>query len=73
VGALAKEIARGALQNSDQMKVWSFLLKKQAIAFLKKNMPPEAVVLVKGSRGSYMERVVRELKQPKDAPQANST
>jgi len=63
VGALAKEIANGAARSSDEIKIWSFRLKKQAIKFLKDNLPKNAVVLVKGSRGSYMERVVKELKK----------
>jgi len=62
VGALAREIASGAAMTSKDMKIWSFRLKQQAIKFLKNNLPPESVVFVKGSRGAYMERVVRELR-----------
>lgn len=63
VGRLAHEIAKGALQKdtAKKMKVWSFFLKKQAVDFLKANLPSEAVVLVKGSRGAYMEKLVKRL------------
>ncbi len=63
VGRLAKQIAEGAALSSDQMKIWSFLLKKQAADFLRNNIPENSVILVKGSRGSYMERVVKELRK----------
>lgn len=62
VGRLAKQIAAGAALNSDRMKIWSFLLKKQAVEFLRETIPDSSVVLVKGSRGAYMEKVVRGLK-----------
>ncbi|WP_418790447.1 UDP-N-acetylmuramoyl-tripeptide--D-alanyl-D-alanine ligase [Phosphitispora sp. TUW77] len=62
VGRLAKQIAAGAV-SSDKMKIWSFLLKKQAVEFLRKNIPESSVILVKGSRGAYMERVVKELRK----------
>lgn len=63
VGRLAMEIAKGALQKdkAKKMKVWSFIWKEQAIQFLKANLPNNAVVLVKGSRGAYMERLVKRL------------
>lgn len=67
VGRLAREIAKGARQkdNAKNMKIWSFILKKQAIDFLKTNLPNNAVVLVKGSRGAYMEKLVKRLaKEP---------
>ncbi len=63
VGKLAKEIAKGATLNSKMMNIWSFRLKKQAIEFLKANLPWDSVVLIKGSRGVYMERLVRELRE----------
>ncbi|PKM47298.1 MAG: UDP-N-acetylmuramoyl-tripeptide--D-alanyl-D-alanine ligase [Firmicutes bacterium HGW-Firmicutes-8] len=62
VGRLAKEIATGAALNSNKVKVWSFFLKKQAVEFLRANLPDNSVVLVKGSRGAYMENLVRRLK-----------
>lgn len=63
VGHLAREIAKGAMQKDQakKMKIWSFVIKKQAIQFLKPNLPKNAVVLVKGSRGTYMEQLVRRL------------
>jgi UDP-N-acetylmuramoyl-tripeptide--D-alanyl-D-alanine ligase len=63
VGALAQEIASGAARTSPEIKVWSFRLKRQAIKFLETSLPPDSVVLVKGSRGAYMERVIRKLKE----------
>ena len=62
VGRLAKQIAAGAAQSSAEMKIWSFLLKRQAAQFLRENIPYGSVVFVKGSRGAYMERLVRELR-----------
>lgn len=63
VGGLAKEIANGALQKDTckNMKIWSFILRNQAVNFLRANLPRNAVVLVKGSRGAYMERLVKRL------------
>lgn len=68
VGTLAKEIAKGATAKSKDMKIWSFRLKSQAIPFLRKSLPEESVILIKGSRGSYMERLVKELKELKELP-----
>lgn len=51
VGSLAKEIAKGASNNSKGIKIWSFNLKRNAINFLKKHLPNDSMVLVKGSRG----------------------
>ena len=62
VGALAREIAKGAARGTKDMKIWSFLLRQQAVEFLKNNLPNNAVVLVKGSRGAFLERVVRHLR-----------
>lgn len=62
VGKLAQEIAKGASAKSSVIKTWSYKWKKDAVAFLKANLPHGAVVLVKGSRGSYMEHLVREIK-----------
>ncbi|MHB9093698.1 MAG: UDP-N-acetylmuramoyl-tripeptide--D-alanyl-D-alanine ligase [Eubacteriales bacterium] len=62
VGGLAKEIANGAAKTSKSMKIWSFAWKKQAVAFLKANLPKDSVVLIKGSRGAYMEQLVTSLK-----------
>ena len=64
VGGLAKEIAAGANKKPGKMMVKSFRLKKQALDFLKSNLPANSVVLVKGSRGAYMERIVRGLVEP---------
>lgn len=62
VGRLAREIAIGASAKSTVIKTWSFRWKKDAIAFLRSNLPSGAVVLVKGSRGSYMEQIVKGIK-----------
>jgi UDP-N-acetylmuramoyl-tripeptide--D-alanyl-D-alanine ligase len=63
VGRLAQEIAKGALENSNTMKIWSFYGKQQAISFLKENIPSDSVVLFKGSRGAHMEILVKRLKK----------
>ncbi|PKM83908.1 MAG: hypothetical protein CVU88_00630 [Firmicutes bacterium HGW-Firmicutes-13] len=60
VGTLAKEIAKGV--NSKKIKKWSFKWNNQAAGFLRRNLPENSVVLVKGSRGVRMERVVNSLK-----------
>ena len=62
VGRLAKEIANGAISNTNEMKIRSFTLKNQALNFLKNNLPGHSVVLFKGSRGAYMEQLVRRLR-----------
>jgi len=73
VGALAREIAKGAASNSKTMKIWSYLLRKQAAAFLKNHIPSGSVVLVKGSRGARMERIVKELKEPQKPTETQNT
>ncbi len=59
VGTLAKEIAHGV--KSKDMFIRSFNWTKQAVKFLRENLPENSVVLVKGSRGARMEWVVRGL------------
>lgn len=63
VGQSAREIARGALQaGMAKEKVFSFAWRPQAGLYLHKTLPDKAVVLFKGSRGVYLERVVKMLK-----------
>lgn len=64
VGKLAQEMAKGAAAQSPRIKTWSFNYRNDAAAFLRSSLPPGAVVLVKGSRGSYMENLVRQIKEP---------
>jgi len=66
VGVLAREIANGALQDGmDKEKVISFNKRLHAGQYLHKTLPERAVVLFKGSRGAYLENLVKVLKAPK--------
>lgn len=60
VGTFAKEIVNGV--QSKDIKKYSFNWIREAVRFLRENLPEGSVVLVKGSRGARMERVVRGLK-----------
>lgn len=60
VGTFAKEIANGV--QSRNIKKWSFNWTREAVRFLRENLPENSVVLVKGSRGARMELVVKGLK-----------
>lgn len=60
VGTFAKEIANGV--QSKNIKKWSFNWIREAVRFLRENLPENSVVLVKGSRGAHMERLVKGLK-----------
>lgn len=62
VGRLAREIAKGAAKVGSHTKIWSFPFRRQAILFLKANLPHNSVVLVKGSRGANMELLVKHIK-----------
>ncbi len=62
VGTMAKEIAKGVTSN--KIKKWSFDWNKEAVNFLRKKLPKNSVILVKGSRGARMENVVLGLKSP---------
>ncbi len=63
VGELARLIARGALEaGMEEQRVFSFADTAEASNFLRQSLPPDAWVLVKGSRGMKMERIVQELK-----------
>lgn len=65
VGQAAREIARGAIDaGMPKEKVISFILRPHAGQYLKKAIPEKAVALFKGSRGAYLERVVKMLKPP---------
>lgn len=65
VGQSAGEIARGALgAGMDEKKVVSFARRWQAGQYLQKALPDKAVALFKGSRGAYLEQVVKMLKVP---------
>lgn len=61
VGIEAKEFANGV--KSKGMKINSFNSTRQAVKFLRENLPKNSVVLVKGSRGARMEWVVKGLKK----------
>ncbi|MFZ5640705.1 MAG: UDP-N-acetylmuramoyl-tripeptide--D-alanyl-D-alanine ligase [Bacillota bacterium] len=67
VGWQAREIARGAVEaGMPKEKVISFMRRLHAEEYLKKAMPEKAVVLFKGSRGAYLEKLVKALKAPKE-------
>lgn len=59
VGTLATEIANGVKKKG--MFIKSFNWTRQAVKFLRENLPKNSVVLVKGSRGAHMEWVVKGL------------
>ncbi len=62
VGDLGKFIAEGAVaQGMEKDRVYSFADTPPAVEFLHTRMPPGAWVLVKGSRGMKMERIVQGL------------
>ncbi len=62
VGELGKFIAQGAREAGiDGEKIFSFTNTSEAVDFLNDNLPAGAWVLVKGSRGMKMERVVEGL------------
>ncbi len=67
VGELAREIA-GAIKSS-KIKKWSFDNTWEAASFLRKALPGKSVVLVKGSRGSRMERVVKAITERRESRQ----
>ncbi|HWJ03413.1 MAG TPA: cyanophycin synthetase, partial [Verrucomicrobiae bacterium] len=62
VGEIAELIAQGAREAGlDAGKVHSFADTPEAVDFLRRSLPERAWVLVKGSRGMKMERVVKGL------------
>ena len=62
VGELAEFIASGAkAAGMPAARIFSFPEVAPAVEFLKDNLPEKAWVLVKGSRGMKMERIVAEL------------
>jgi len=64
VGTLAKDYAIGAKENGMQNEfVYYFENKEQASQFLLKNIEPEDVILLKGSRGMFMEEILETLER----------
>ena len=64
VGSLAKDYYNGALKNGmDPDFVYYFENKAQAAQFLQKNIKSEDVLLLKGSRGMFMEEILETLER----------
>ncbi|HHV76968.1 MAG TPA: UDP-N-acetylmuramoyl-tripeptide--D-alanyl-D-alanine ligase [Syntrophothermus lipocalidus] len=62
VGELARHIGEAAKEAGlDKERILHFSDKELAIAYLKSDLPAEAVVLIKASRGMHMEDIVQEL------------
>ena len=65
VGQLAKIIAKSAADmRFKEENIHSFEDSSKAIAFLKKYLTESDVVLVKGSRGMHMDKIVAALEDP---------
>lgn len=62
VGKKAKFIADAALEKMNKNKVISFPSNKQAIEYLTKNLLAGDLILIKGSRGNKLEKIVAALK-----------
>jgi len=65
-GDCAKYIAQGALeQGMDKEKVYSFnrTEKDNIVNMIKKELPDNSIVFLKGSRGMQMEEIARNLKR----------
>lgn len=63
IGSLGKQIAKGV--KSKKIKKWSFDSNQEAISFLRKNLPKNSIVFVKGSRGTRMQSIVKGIKANK--------
>ena len=62
VGNLAKEIAEGAKKDKENLnKIFSFGEQSEVIEFLKNNIKKGDIILVKGSQGARMEKVVQAI------------
>jgi UDP-N-acetylmuramoyl-tripeptide--D-alanyl-D-alanine ligase len=65
VGKLGKIIAKSAAETGlNEENIYSFEDNKSAIQFLKQNLTDKDVVLVKGSRGMRMDKIVASLEDP---------
>lgn len=64
VGSLAEDYYKGALENGMNANfVHYFENKEQAAQFLQKNIKSEDVLLLKGSRGMFMEEILETLER----------
>jgi UDP-N-acetylmuramyl pentapeptide synthase len=64
VGKLVREIARGAIRNGlDRSRVQCFESHDELNFYLKNSLKPGDWVLVKGSRGMGMERIIEEMEK----------
>jgi len=62
IGELAKDIAEGAKKDKENLKkTLSFEQQSEAIEFLKNNIKKGDIILVKGSQGARMEKVVQAI------------
>lgn len=68
-GDLAENIAKGAIENGmSKNKVLSYKDRKSLIKYLQDNIKPGDLILVKGSQGMRMEKIVKEIMElPKKA------
>lgn len=64
VGKLVREIARGAIRNGlDRSRIQCFESHDELNFYLKNSLKPGDWVLVKGSRGMGMERIIEEMEK----------
>jgi UDP-N-acetylmuramoyl-tripeptide--D-alanyl-D-alanine ligase len=65
VGELGKNIAKAAAETGlKEESIHTFEDNKTAIQFLRQNLTEQDVVLVKGSRGMRMDKIVSALEDP---------
>jgi UDP-N-acetylmuramoyl-tripeptide--D-alanyl-D-alanine ligase len=68
VGSLAENICVGAKNaKMNKNKVFSFSSQKNLLLFLKENLDENDIVLVKGSQGARMERIVKGILKNKES------
>lgn len=70
VGERARDIYRGAIENGfNRDQVWHFPYPEEAGKFLQNRLQPGDLILVKGSQGIRMEKIVKEIMaDPQNAP-----
>lgn len=62
IGERARDIGRGAIgSNFKEENIFSFARKEEAINFIKDKINEGDLILVKGSQGAYMEKIVKEI------------
>ncbi len=67
IGERARDIGRGAIDsNFKKENIFSFARTEEAINFIKDKIGEGDLILVKGSQGAYMEKVVKEIMSEPD-------